>query len=254
MSDDVPHGPPTTLPPGSRAVVFGLTGSGKTRLVRSLLPSHSRCLIVDPLREYGADAVAVRSFDELEDYLAATHGAWRIAYQGEELDDEFDTLCDVAVSLGPCLFVVEEADMFCDPTSISERFEHLIKYGRHARTHPLCVSRTPSEMHRLLTRQAYEIYAFTIAEPRDLDYLRRYVSERFADGLAALPWETYRTFNRWTRAIHERRLGDPLTGGRRVLDNGDEEPARSLGVDGSSVTDGAGSLSDEEDEPDATNR
>jgi len=199
---------PVIRRPGQNAVVFGLKGSGKTYLVRRLLLHHPRVLIVDPHREYGSVAVEVSSPQELTDYLEGTAGRWRIAYFNTHLEDDFELLTRAAWSIGNLLFVVEEVDRFCSPTWISDSFFQIVNYGRHAPggelagSRPvdyLAVSRTPADVHRSLTRQAYEIYCFTIAEPRDIDYLSRWVSRDFAEGLSTLPPQHHRFMDLYNR-------------------------------------------------------
>lgn len=160
-----------------------------------LLPNHSRVLVIDPNREYGDVCVEVHSLEEWASYLERTSGAWRVALFSTDLEDSFDDLCEAVWSVGNMLLVVEEVDKFCDPSYIGDAFFKIVNYGRHSEAGPidfLAVSRAPADMHRSLTRMAYEIYCFTMGEPRDLDYLKKRVSEGFADGLQALPPQHYR--------------------------------------------------------------
>lgn len=155
--------------------------------------------MIDPLREYGHDAVQVSDLEQLADYLERTRGRWRIAFWNDHIDEDFDALCGVAYALGDCLFVVEEADWFCEPSQMPEGFERVIKYGRHQRTHVLAISRRPSEVHRMVTSQAYEIYCFAMHEPRDLEYLSKLVGQEYAEGLPMLAPLHYRYQNLWDR-------------------------------------------------------
>ncbi len=156
--------------------------------------SFRRILIVDPHAEYGDLAVQVGDAAELEEYLRNAAGRWRVAYHNDRLEEDFPALCAAVYRLGRCLLLVDEVDMFCEPTWIPDEFARLVKYGRHPKVATLCISRAPAEVHRTITRQAWEIYCFAIAEPRDLDYLRKYgrLGPAFADGLAELPPFAYR--------------------------------------------------------------
>lgn len=202
--------------PGQNAVVFGLKGSGKTHLVRRLLASHPRVLIVDTQREYGSVAVELGSLAQLADYLDHTAGRWRVAYFNTHLEDEFPLLCQAAWSIGDLLFVVEEVDRFCSPAWIGDEFFQVVNYGRHAPggaaagARPvdyLAVSRTPADVNRALTRQAYEVYCFTLSEPRDIDHLAKWIGREFADGLPALPPHSYRFMDLYDRSRGWRDLG-----------------------------------------------
>lgn len=169
------------------------------------------------LREYGGDAVQVESLEALRDYLqdGARGGRWRVAYANEQLEVEIEALCVAARALGDCLLVLEEADLFCSPNFIPGELWKLIQYGRprpgRRGVHLLATSRSPADVHRSLTRQAYEVYCFTTQEPRDLEYLSKYVGADFASRLTALPPLRYCYQNLWdrTQAIEEKTLQLP---------------------------------------------
>ncbi len=194
--------------PGQNAVILGLKGSGKTTLARRLLQQHPRVFIVDPHREYVNVAVSIGSVDQLVDYLAGTSGRWRISYFSTQLEAEFDSLCEIAWELGPCLYVVEEADRFCGPQSIGEPFYRLINYGRHAPGPPvaerpvdfLVISRYPAALHIAPRSQAYELYCFNISEPAHVKYIAEVAGKPFAEGLATLPPMHYRFLDLWDRS------------------------------------------------------
>lgn len=157
---------------------------------RTLLPHHSRVLVIDPNREYGRVCVEVQSLEEWATYLESTSGLWRVSFFATDLEEQFDAICDAAWSVGNMLLVVEEVDRFCDPSYIGDAFFRVVNYGRHAPAGPidyLAISRAPADVHRAITRMAYELYCFTMGEPRDLEYLRKRVSESFANGLQSLP-------------------------------------------------------------------
>lgn len=217
---------------GQNAVVFGLKGSGKTTLTRRLLVDHRRVLIVDPQREYRQVAVEVGSMQELADYLERTDGRWRIAYFSTQLEQDFPLLCAAAWSIGNLLFVVEEVDRFCEPAWIPQELFQIVNYGRHAPAGSvdyLAVSRRPADVHRALTSQAYEIYCFTIGEPRDVEYLSKLVARDFAEGLPALRPHHFRFMDLYDRSKGWRDVGPgPLpagTGDREPQEPPEREPA-----------------------------
>lgn len=204
MSDEL-------LPKDGHLVVLGQTGLGKTALVRTLAKRASRrawcrILIADPHREYGQVAVGVQSLDELAVYLDQAGASWRVAYQGDDLDDAFPVLCEAAYQMGQTLLVAEEADFWCSPSQILPELAHALKYGRfrEGRTEGVIVcgvARRPSEVHRLLTSQARCVVSFGTVEPVDLEYLRRAVSVEFAAVLPALPPLTCAWWDRRERQV-----------------------------------------------------
>lgn len=186
--------------PGTNANVFGRKGSGKTHLVkRSLLAHHSRILIVDPLREYGDVAIQVQSLEQLADYLAGTAGTWRVTISNDRLEADLEAICEAAYELGDLLLVLEECSWWCSPSFIPDYLKRFVQYGRHRGVWPLAIARRPSEIHRMFTSEAYEVYCFTMQEPNDLDYLKKYVSASYAEAAQQLPPKVYLRQNLWDR-------------------------------------------------------
>lgn len=212
MSDEL-------LQTDGHAVVLGQTGLGKTALLRALIRragrrAWPRILIADPVGEFGAVAVAVRSVPELAGYLERAGESWRVAYQGDDLDEAFPVLCEAAYRMGRCLLVVDEADLWCSPAAIEPEFAHALKYGRwrpgrREGVIVLAAARRPSEVHRLLTSQARCVASFGTVEPVDLDYLRRAVSVEFAAALPDLPPLVCAWWDRRARVVRRLRV-DPV--------------------------------------------
>lgn len=191
-----------------RAVVFGITGFGKTSYVRQRLSgpqSPDRVLIVDPYRQYGDIAVVATSLPQLADFLDRCGKRFRIAYQSNRLETEFPILCRATFGddedrpddpagggLGPCCFVVEEVQLYCDPNRISAEFRQLITVGRHRYVDVVGIARRPAEVNRLLTSQTWELVSFNVSEPNDIRYLQDFGGEAFVAGLQDLHPGIYR--------------------------------------------------------------
>lgn len=142
---------------------------------------------MDPHREYSDLAVEVDDLEKIPELLERSEGLFKIAFHNDQLNDDFPILCNVAYAIGGLHFVVDEADWFCTPHEIPPEFDRIIKYGRHRNITLCCASRRPSEMHRNITANAWECFAFSLQEPRDLDYLKVYAGEEFTASLPHLP-------------------------------------------------------------------
>lgn len=137
----------------------------------------------------------VGSVYDLSQAIRQSPGAWRISIANDHLEEEFPAICTVAYTLGNCVLLVDETDMFCSPNYIPPAFKTLVSYGRHNRAHYIVIARRPSEIHRLPTSQAWELCTFQTQEPRDIQYLAGFAGRPYAAGLPTLPLETYRFQN-----------------------------------------------------------
>lgn len=144
-------------------------------------------MIIDPLGDYTTDGVAVESLEEWAAYVRAAPGRWRVVFSGPAAEALFEEVLAAVQRVGQVLVVVDEADWWAQPTGISPGLARALKYGRHHGVEVLAIARRPAEVHRLVTSQAYHVWAFATSEPVDLDYLRRYVSAEVAEQVADLP-------------------------------------------------------------------
>lgn len=195
-----------TWPQDGHLVVLGQTGLGKTAFVRAWLKQISRqdcsrILVADKDAEYGQVAVGIDRLDDVVAYLSVVAPPWRIAYQGDDLDDVMPVLCEASYQIGGTLLVAEEADLWCSPSSILPELAHLLKYGRKRQAWVCSVARRASELHRLATSQARHLIAFGTVEPIDVEYLRRAVGKIFAEGVQTLDPLQGAWWDRRTRAL-----------------------------------------------------
>lgn len=158
-------------------------------------------LIVDPHAEYGKAAVLVSSLDDLEAFLRTAGPKWRIAYSPPKgtLDREFPVLCEAVFDMQNLVYIVEEADFYCSPNRIPQRFAELVKYGRHPNVDLWAVARRPAEIHRLITSQAWEMYAFAADEPPDRDYYDKKLGPEYSERIWNLPPHRCLRFNLFDR-------------------------------------------------------
>lgn len=172
--------------------IFGVRGSGKTTLVKSLSRNSSRVLIYDPLEEYDAEKFySVQSLgDALKDVTPRTRFRFSfVPTAGKEEDGDF--LAAYARAVGDCTVVYEEIDLLCSPHYLPDNLSDSIRRGRHYNVSLIAVSRSPAEVSRLLTSQAHQFYIFRFSEPRQIDYFRARFGDETAEKILLLNEHRY---------------------------------------------------------------
>lgn len=167
-------------------IVLGKSGSGKTTLTRSLIGEMRRVVIIDPMDQFpDAPALTVSGLHHeiatlplRQDYRA------RLIITGVPA---FDYVARLVLWRGDLTLLVDEVDIFASSPMLRE----IVMRGRHARVNLIATSRRPAEVPRDLTSQASELYSFRQAEPRDLDYLRKYFGSSVTDQLPTLSEFSY---------------------------------------------------------------
>jgi hypothetical protein len=185
-------------------------------------------IVVDPHREYTDLAVEISSLEDLPEYFAHTEGRWKIAFHNDHLNNDFPILCNIIYSVANCHLLVDEADWFCTPLAIPSEFDRLVKYGRHRNLTLCCVSRRPSEIHRNITANSFRCFAFSIQEPRDVEYLKAFAGSDFTDSLPGLRVDPgppvvchgiYKNLEDRTQALVPVRLTPGPGGGTLTIEN-----------------------------------
>ena len=155
---------------------MGRKGCGKSTLTANLTKEYSRVIVVDTLNEY-KNFIEVNVGD-LNYFMKNEKFRLKIIPSNA---DHFDMIIMELCEYSDYLLVVDEIGFWQDAASIPESFLNLVRFGRHNKIDMLFVSRRPSEFNRMVTSQGDEFYLFNTREPRDLEYLSKYVSDSVAD-------------------------------------------------------------------------
>ncbi len=171
--------------------VFGKRGSGKTcevkRRLIALLPEPVNIVIYDPLDEY-REPFRTRGFQTARAYaefraivnksFAENRAYLRVIFSPNGADNasgdpvpEFERVAGQVKRWKRVIFLVEEADQFCNATRITPSLAWMINYGRHEEQSLIALSRRHSTLNRNLTAQASLITTFKQSEPRDIAVL-----------------------------------------------------------------------------------
>lgn len=173
-------------------LIFGPTGSGKTYLADTVIKEYPRVLIAD---------AAFGEFDSMEftdpvallDHLAKI-GAFpegRVSRGGKPssvpfrvsytpLPNERDWFFELALELGTCLLVLEEADRFTDTLEYPRYSETIIR-GRHDGVSILAMGLRPSFLPKDLRTDVTRIYCFGLTDDDDLQYIADIAGEKIRE-------------------------------------------------------------------------
>lgn len=181
-------------------VIFGRKGCGKTTQIKTRVQDRSRVLIFDSMVEFGDVAIPAPDRDRFLALVQQYQGSYfRIAYQPmhEDMNEAFSYFMRAVWATEDCVAVVDEVDAISTPLSVPDPLRRCINYGRHQRIDLICAARRAAEVPRSLTAQADEIVSFNQSEPIDQQYLKRYVSQTFADAARNLPRYRFVSFVPW---------------------------------------------------------
>lgn len=184
-------------PPSSRAFACGVTGTGKTHLLRELwIERAPRVLLLDHLGEWGApDAFDLRQLVERL-RQAAGRDRWRIV---ASLDpEEVAKLAEIlipfgdargksfAAAVGGMALALDEADQLAG-RSCDRRISGLWRRGRHVGLSIYAATQRPADVHRAVTSQSQWIAVTKVYEPRDMLYLSQLLTPDAMDALGEVP-------------------------------------------------------------------
>lgn len=137
-------------------LIAGMTGCGKTTLVRYLLSLTARAIVFDPELEY--DVPGAVTVDDLPAAMDAFERLrfrdFILIFRGENVED-FVLLLDLVMHsqetepLGPILIVAEEASLFSTTLKMDETVHRIYNRGRKRRVSLLTVIQMDSDIHRV---------------------------------------------------------------------------------------------------------
>lgn len=184
--------------------VFGMTGTGKTTLLKRFVERAERAIIVDPLGKLGHLGICIPTPREFKAYWRRQyHKTWKIVLQPgkiaprsaprEALAPFLRTAREAAIGSPPFWVFVDEVDKFGTAFSTDPEIRALADYGRNFGVSLAFVARRPACVDKTLTAQADTLYLFRAKEPRDLDYFRDVVGAGVAARLRSLaPFQALR--------------------------------------------------------------
>lgn len=148
-------------------IIYGRTGTGKSTLAKKIILQYKRVIIIDPMHEY-SNGIIFYDFESLLDYTINNELDNFTFICRFSSDIEHEYLFRYVQILGDLLLVVEEAEIYISPTSQSNSFLDLCRYGRHQNISILGIARRVSELSINFRAFVDTIISFKQTEPRDL--------------------------------------------------------------------------------------
>jgi len=134
-------------------VIFGLRGSGKSWLVKSILDSTADHIIYDPLNE---------------------HKGYRqyIPDDRESVEELSEMIQGLVIKQKPSLFIIDEANKYIPPkpTRLCSGVADLVDFSRHFGISFGAVARRPSQFHTDLVELADYVLIFNLPGKNDFQY------------------------------------------------------------------------------------
>ena len=112
---------------------IGASGSGKSTAIKHLLNKEKpkRLIIIDPMGEYAKYAQPVPTIKEL--LTKCNQKSFAVSFKTSRLnpEDQFETICDIAYSLGDLWMLAEELQMFTKAGHAPPSWSDCSMRGRH---------------------------------------------------------------------------------------------------------------------------
>lgn len=171
--------------------IVGRKGSGKSTRVATLLKYCPRIFAWDPMGDHSdlLPDVFEGIDDELYEYFYQASRAKTFAgayISGEDLEGEFEEICQLVYYYGHMLFCVEEAPLVCKAGYLPPVFGKIVRTGRHRGIDVLWTAQRASEVSRTLTSATDLWILYSQTEPRDLDAIAERCGREVADKVAGL--------------------------------------------------------------------
>jgi energy-coupling factor transporter ATP-binding protein EcfA2 len=171
--------------------VVGRKGSGKSTRTSTLLKYVPRIFAWDPMADH--QDLLLDRFEHvdvnLDDYFAeaSQSDTFACAYTaGNDLESDFEEICQLVYGCGHLLFVVEEAPLVCRASYMPATFGKIVRTGRHRAIDLLWTAQRASEVARSLTSSTDIWIFYSQTEPRDLDSIAERCGRDIAEKVAGL--------------------------------------------------------------------
>jgi len=171
-------------------IVIGRKGSGKSYLIKHLfLPQFSSYVIDDHVMERVRNEYA--DFGYRAKYLSEIVGKPRVNYYDYQKDDSsFEKIWNAvkahANKWGDTLLVIDEAHIHFSKKSLPVPQKEVLHENRHYGTGIILASQRIYDINPIAYKQADYIIIFYSREPREIEFIRKYISSEVAETVKTL--------------------------------------------------------------------
>lgn len=150
-------------------VLIGRAGSGKSRLMRVLVASCPRLIIVDTMMEHGGIAQDV----DIESLYRITSapGNFHLAHYPQDKED-FDWMCKQAASLPNTSLAIDEYSMWYPAAQMAPNpgILAIVRCGRKLKQSLFVITQSPGAITKQITGQS-AVWVFYMDETNDVKYI-----------------------------------------------------------------------------------
>lgn len=155
-----------------RACFFGKTGTGKTTLIRRILSTANRWVILDPKHEFPADAPIVSHFNK-----KLPRQIIRVAPSKTELSEWYDAIDEVWDD-GNRILVIDEGTLINPSTTrISPSLGKAIRTGRSRNLGVWFASQRPKDIPSAVFTEAEHFFLFRLTWKKDREKVLTFTSD-----------------------------------------------------------------------------
>lgn len=163
----------------SNITIFGMTGSGKSVLCRTLQEYFKNVIVFDTLYEYSDnEGIVFYDFQNFARYLIETEYMEVLPYRiivrfPPDLDEnsEINNYLKMIYFRGDCTVVLEEVQNFASVHKIPKYLKQISLTGRHKKVNFITTTQRIAEIHKSLISQAHHIFSGFTDNPNDIKTL-----------------------------------------------------------------------------------
>ncbi|PWU22990.1 hypothetical protein C5B42_04435 [Candidatus Cerribacteria bacterium 'Amazon FNV 2010 28 9'] len=173
--------------------VFGRRGSGKTTMIRHMIPLQKRpVVVIDILGNFQNDDYPhvtthshIEALSEIKSYVhePKKHPGIIVVFDSN-MDRCVDYLSSALWKINGGTLVIDEADAISIPESPC--FDEAIRYGRNHGINLITGCRRPAELSKNITAGSDLALCLTTHEPRDIEYYCDFLGDDLAAQLPTL--------------------------------------------------------------------
>ncbi len=170
--------------------IFGMRGSGKSELGRTISRLYPRLVVIDTLKEWNSGDLITDDPIKAAEFLERKIGEkkftlifrFSIDLPEKEKEKVFNELGRLLYLRGEitgeniCL-LIEEVHFYCGTNWIFDWLFKLCTTSRHANMAMIMSSQRPANVHKVCVSQAANVFVGQLFEKRDVEYLRDTIGE-----------------------------------------------------------------------------
>lgn len=186
-----------------RVCIFGMTGSGKSVLMKKLLSGMDYIVVYDTMHEHEIKGASY--CDTVEGVKNALQKRFKkIVYRPKQLGnpDDFEAFCWYVYSAGNYFLFIDEAHIVMPNNAIGDNAKILVSMGRKRGVGICMISQRPASLDKLPVSQSQHIFIFKSVLPGDIKFFREFIGDD-AEKASNLPKYHFLYFDGEKTIVHK---------------------------------------------------